>query len=54
MSVASASVLWGTNKKTVEVRNRIKNLGGIITALPEGSFKESGTTVNTCIVNVSL
>ncbi len=52
VSVMSAGVLFRQNKKTVEFRNMIANLGGEFHELPEGSFKESGTMVNACYVVV--
>lgn len=52
VAVASGSVLFRTNKKTMEFRERIYRLGGTIQALPQDSFKESGTHVNTCLVFV--
>jgi phospholipid N-methyltransferase len=52
VSVASASVLWRDNRLTVEFRERIASLGGRIEPLPEGTFREEGTMVNTCLVTV--
>jgi len=52
VSVMSSSVLFRTNKKTVNFRAMIKGLGGEFIELPEKSFKESGTNVNACIVTV--
>jgi hypothetical protein len=37
----------------VEFRQFVTDHGGTITALPEGSFKSSGTNVNTCMVVIS-
>lgn len=54
VSVMSAAVKWRDNKKSVDFRQRIKSLGGSFQDLPSGSFKESGTNVNTCIVCVDL
>lgn len=54
VSVMSAGVLFRTNNKTVEFRKKIKSLGGTIEPLPEGSFKKSGTNVNTCLVIIDL
>lgn len=53
VSVMSSSVLFRTNKKTTLFRDRIKSLGGTFTELPEKSFTESGTNVNTCILSVN-
>lgn len=52
VSVASASVIFRTNKKTENFRTLIDVYGGEIIPLPEDSFKESGTKVNTCVVHV--
>lgn len=52
VSVASSSVIFRTNKKTIEFRELIDSLDGEIIPLPEDSFKESGTKVNTCIVHI--
>ncbi len=50
VSVMSSAVLFRENKKTVEFRYWVNVRGGRFIKLPEGSFKESGTMVNTCIV----
>ena len=49
VSVMGAGVTFRENKKTVEFRSLV-NERGFIKKLPEGSFKESGTNVNTVIV----
>jgi len=54
VSIASSSVLFRTNSKTVEFREMIESMGGTITPLPEGTFKSSGTMVNACIVCVDV
>lgn len=54
VSVASSSVLFRDNKKTVDFRNKIQELGGTITPLPEKTFAKSGTNVNTCVVCVDV
>ncbi len=54
VSVMSSSVLFRSNKKAVEFRERIKSLNGVFEELPEGAFTESGTKVKTCIVKVDL
>lgn len=50
VAIMSASVLYRTNKKTVEFREMIGALGGRIKELPEESFKRSGTLIKTCMV----
>lgn len=54
VSVASASVLFRDNKKTVAFRERISELGGTIDPLPDNTFLESGTAVKTCVVCVDV
>jgi len=54
VSVMSSSVLFRTNKKTVEFRNKIESLGGEFMKLPEKSFTASGTNVATCILCVDV
>lgn len=50
VAIMSAGVLFRSNRLTVEFRNFVSDNGGIIEPLPEGSFRGSGTAVNTCIV----
>jgi len=52
VSVACGNVLWRESKKAIAFRERVERIGGTIERLPEGSFKESGTLINTCIVHV--
>ncbi len=54
ISVMSGSVLWRDNRKTTDFRVRVADLGGTITALPEGTFASSGTMINTCLLNVRI
>jgi len=50
VSIMSSGVLFRENKKTVAFREMVNEMGGYFERLPEGSFKESGTNVNTCFV----
>jgi predicted RNA methylase len=50
VSVMSASVKFRENNKTTEFRKTVEASNGKIINLPEGSFKQSGTMVNTVIV----
>jgi predicted RNA methylase len=50
VAIMSAGVLFRSNKAAVEFREFVSAHRGSMTALPEGSFKESGTSVNTCVV----
>lgn len=52
VSVASSAVMWRDDKLGGRFRELVDMHGGKITALPEGSFKSSGTMVNTCIVEM--
>ncbi len=51
VSIMASSVLFRDNRKTVEFR-KLANEYGTIERLPEGSFKESGTGVNTVLVTM--
>lgn len=52
VSVMAASVTFRDNKLTTDFRALIRSRGGDIEGLPEGSFKASGTGVNTVIVTI--
>ena len=54
VSVMSASLLFRTNRKTMEFKAIVDELGGTIEPLPDDSFKESGTMVKTCVVKIDL
>ncbi|WP_313195207.1 N-6 DNA methylase [Shinella zoogloeoides] len=53
VAIMSAGVLFRTNKLTAVFRDLVADNGGAIEPLPEGSFRSSGTTVNTCIVTLT-
>lgn len=53
VAVASASVMFRNDNKTVAFRELVASYGGTIEELPADSFKESGTGVNTCLVIVN-
>ncbi|KRW94313.1 N-6 DNA methylase [Paracoccus sp. MKU1] len=50
VAIMSASVMFRTNAKAASFRDFVDGQGGVIEPLPDGSFKESGTGVNTCLV----
>lgn len=50
VSVMSAGVMFRSNAKTIQFLALVDEMGGTIERLPEGSFRASGTDVNTCIV----
>lgn len=52
VSVMSSSVTFRDNSLSTVFRNTIRQRGGDIEAVPEGSFKQSGTMVNTVIVTI--
>ena len=52
VSVMSSSVTFRDNKLTYNFRELVEKRGGTIETLPESSFKESGTNVNTVIVTI--
>lgn len=50
ISIMGCSVMFRENKLTTEFRDLVYFQGGYFEELPQGSFKESGTMVNTVIV----
>lgn len=54
ISVMSKSVLWRDNAKAVDFRERVAALGGEFINVDSGTFKESGTMVETVIVVIDL
>lgn len=50
VAVVGAGVSFRLNRLTMDFRAWVKSLNGNIVPLPEGSFKESGTMVNTCLL----
>ena len=52
VSVMASSVTFRDNKLTTDFRALIRERGGEIEGLPKGSFKSSGTGVNTVIVTI--
>lgn len=52
VSVMAAGVTFRENRKSVDFRAFVDDQGGDIEPLPEGSFKESGTHVSTCVVRI--
>jgi len=53
VAVMSAGVEFAMDKKSVAFRKLIEKLHGGIYDLPSGSFEESGTMVNTCLVTLT-
>ncbi|KNY16930.1 hypothetical protein AKG11_11455 [Shinella sp. SUS2] len=53
VAIVSASVMFRDNKLTTAFREFVSANGGGMKRLPDGSFKSSGTGVNTCIVTVN-
>jgi hypothetical protein len=52
VAIMGAGVTFRQDKRTTEFRDLVKGMGGTIEPLPEGSFKASGTMVNTVIVTI--
>jgi predicted RNA methylase len=52
VSVMSSGVTFRDNKLSSDFRALLRERGGELEALPEGSFKASGTAVNTVIVTI--
>lgn len=50
VAIASAGLLFRKDKRYSELREFLEKNGGIVTQLPEGTFKESGTNVNTVLI----
>lgn len=50
--VVSGSFAWRNDIVTMELRERIVRLGGVIEPLPEGTFKAEGTMVNAAMVKI--
>lgn len=53
VAIMSNSVMFRDNKLTTDFRQFVAAHDGTMEALPEGSFKSSGTGVNTCIVTIN-
>lgn len=53
VAIMSAGILFRANKLTAAFRDFVAEHGGTIEPLPEGSFRSSGTSVNTCIVTLT-
>ena len=52
VSVMSTSHTYRTNSKSELFREFLEQIGAEVEILPEGTFKESGTMVNTCVVKI--
>lgn len=52
VSVMASSVSFRENKLTTDFRSLVSAKGGSIEPLPDGSFRSSGTMVNTVIVTI--
>ena len=52
VAIMGAGVIFRQDKRTAEFRELVNCMGGVIDPLPEGSFKSSGTMVNTVIVTI--
>lgn len=53
VAIASASVMFRDDKIGESFRKHVEDVGGTIDPLPAGSFKESGTMVNTVLVTLT-
>lgn len=54
VAIMSAGVEFRQDKKATGFREMVERMGGTIEALPDDSFRESGTSVRTVLVNLSL
>jgi predicted RNA methylase len=52
VSVMAGNVEFRDNKLTRDFRDLVERRGGVIEALPDGSFKSSGTQVRTVLVTI--
>lgn len=52
VSVMSTSHTYRTNKKSMLFREFLEQTGAEVEILPEGTFKESGTLIKTCVVKI--
>jgi len=52
IAIMSAGVAFRENRKAIAFRKAVDEMRGDIWDLPSGSFEESGTSVNTCIVRM--
>ena len=50
VSIMSQGLMWWSDRKTVEFREVLEEVGGEIEKLPDDSFEVSGTGVRTCLV----
>jgi predicted RNA methylase len=53
VSVMSAGITFREDRKAKGFREFLELMGGFVLPLPEGSFRESGTGVNSCIIVAS-
>jgi len=52
VAITDFGITYRNDKATAEFRELVKSYGGTIESVEEGSFKESGTMIKTCIVTV--
>jgi predicted RNA methylase len=54
VAIMSAGITFRTTRMSPAFRGRVAEMGGTIELLPEGTFKASGTGVNTCLVVINV
>lgn len=54
VAIMSVGVEFRQDRKATEFRELVREVDGEIERLPEGSFKSSGTGVNTCLVRMRM
>ena len=52
VAIASQAVMWRTDAPYKKLRGTVAHYGGYMRELPEKSFKEAGTMVNTALIVV--
>ncbi len=53
VSIMGEGVFFGSDRRATEFRNWLEEVGGEVEKLPEGTFKESGTGVNSRLVQIT-
>ena len=54
IAIGSSGILYRSDRIYRELRDLIYDLDGTIEPLPDNSFKDSGTLVNTCLITVRM
>lgn len=52
VTLASPSWQYGSQKKQIEFREWLREVGAYVLEIPEGAFKESGTSIRTILIKI--